>query len=272
VVSLLQHVTVVNLDARLRVLLGGGGNTVVFTHGKDAFVSDVKVGDYALRVRREVELELGRKVQRLLITHAHFDHAGGLFAFPDVPVVLVHPNSRARLERKGVKAHFVEVEEEVELTLAGEKLRILNLGSGHTDGDLVAHFPGRKLLIAGDLFNCALGPNVAEGDGGDIAALADTLQRLAALEDVERVVPGHGEVCDRALLLRDAAYLKALKEQVLRARAEGLDLNATVQRVRLDEFAEVGDFFGLDSREKNVRRMYKSLGDHDEDRAVDSFR
>src|ERR1043165_7575034 len=178
----------VELGDRLRVLLGGGGNSLIYVHGKEAFVTDVKMGDWALRLRREVEEELGREVHRVMLTHAHFDHAGGLWAFPRVPVVLVHPNARARLEAKGVKARFVEVEREVELQLGGEKVRVMNVGSGHTDGDLIAYFPERKLLVSGDLFSGWHGPHVVDADGGDIAALEETTRRLLEL-DVERIVP-----------------------------------------------------------------------------------
>ncbi|MBL8956322.1 MAG: MBL fold metallo-hydrolase [Myxococcaceae bacterium] len=248
----------VELGDRLRVLLGGGGNSLVFVHGQDAFVTDVKMGDYALKLRREVEEELGRTVQRVMLTHAHFDHAGGLWAFPGVAVVLVHPTARARLEAKGVKARFVEVEREVELVLGGETVRVLNVGSGHTDGDLVAYFPGRKLLVAGDLFQGWHGPHVVDGDGGDIARLEETTRRLLEL-DVERIVPGHGELTDRAPLIRTAAYLTELRERVADAKGKGLSEDETAKGVQLEGYADLGDFFGLDSREKNVRRMYKAL-------------
>lgn len=253
------HVKSVDIDEHLKVLLGGGGNSTILIHGKEAFVVDLKFGDYALKLRREVEKELGKKVQRVLLTHSHFDHAGGLWAFSGAPVVLVHPKARARLEKGGANARFVEVETEVKLTLGGEEVRVLNEGSGHTDGDLVAYVPNRKLLVAGDLFNCWHGPHVVPGDGGDIAALADTLQRLLEL-DVERIVPGHGEICDREPLVRTAAYLKALKEEVAVARAEGLDENATVAKVQLAGYSDIEEFFGLDSKETNVRRMWQSLG------------
>ncbi len=248
----------VELGDRFRVLLGGGGNSLIFVHGKDAFVTDVKMGDYALRLRREVEDELGREVLRVMLTHAHFDHAGGLWAFPRAPVVLVHPNARARLEAKGVKAPFVEVESEVELQLGGEKVQVMNLGSGHTDGDLVAYFPGRKLLVAGDLFHGWHGPHVIDADGGDIARLEVTLRRLLEL-DVETIVPGHGELTDRKPLERTAAYLSDLRARVADAKAKGLDEDAAVASVRADAFTDIGEFFGMDSREKNARRMYKAL-------------
>lgn len=253
------HVKTQVLGPRLRVLLGGGGNSLVLAHGKEAFVADVKMGDYALRLRREVEQELGREVQRVMLTHAHLDHAWGLKAFEGVPVVLVHPKARERLERSGVRARFVEVEQEVQLNLGDEVVKVLNLGSGHTDGDLVAYLPNRKLLVTGDLFVGLEGVHVFDEDGANVAELADTLQRLLTL-DVERVVPGHGELTDRAALVHVAEFMAAMKQQVAEARASGLSEDETARRVLLPEYADIGDFFGLDSREKNVRRMYRALG------------
>lgn len=252
------HVKTQVLDAKLRVLLGGGGNSTVLLHGKEAFVADVKMGDYALKLKREVEDELGREVQRVMLTHAHFDHASGLKSFPQVPVVLVHPKARERLQRDGVRARFVEVEQEVQLDLGGELVQVLNLGSGHTDGDLVAYLPKRKLLIAGDLYQGLEGVHVADADGGNIAELEVTLRRLLEL-DVERIVPGHGELTGREPLVRASGYLTSLKEQVVAARAAGLSEDATVAKVDLSGYSDIGNFFGLDSNEKNVRRMYKAL-------------
>ena len=253
------HVKSQVLDERLRVLLGGGGNSLILTHGREAFVADVKMGDFSLRLRREVEQELGREVQRVMLTHAHFDHAWGLETFADVPVVLVHPKARARLERSGVRARFVEVEQEVQLSLGGEVVKVLSLGSGHTDGDLVAYLPKRKLLVTGDLFVGLDGVHVFDEDGANLAELADTLQRLLEL-DVERIVPGHGELTDRAALVRVAAFMAEMKRQVSEARAAGLSEDETAAKVTLAEYTDIGDFFGLDSRQRNVRRMYNALG------------
>jgi glyoxylase-like metal-dependent hydrolase (beta-lactamase superfamily II) len=257
--SALLHVKGLTLDKNLRVWLGGGGNSTVLLHGRSAFVVDVKLGDYALGLRNNVERDLGREVERIMLTHAHIDHAGGLWAFPNAGAVLVHPNTRARLEKGGVKARFVEVEKEVDLLLGGEEVQVLNLGSGHTDGDLVAYFPKRKLLIAGDLFNTAAEPHLDEGLGGSLLGVKAALENMLTL-DFERVVPGHGEVTDRAALEHTLAYLTALQTAVEAARAKGLDEEATVREVKLgDEFSDIHNFLGVATREKNVRRMWKGL-------------
>jgi glyoxylase-like metal-dependent hydrolase (beta-lactamase superfamily II) len=227
--------------------------------GRHAFVVDVKFGDWALRLRDDVERDLGREVQRILLTHAHFDHAGGLWAFPNAGAVLVHPNARARLEKSGVKASFVTVEREVRLLLGAEEVYVMNVGSGHTDGDLIAYVPARGLLIAGDLFNTAAEPHVDESYGGSLLGVKAALERMLELH-FERVVPGHGDIADRAAMEHTVAYLRELERQVQQAREKGLDEDATVREVKLpEEFSDIQPFLGLATREKNVRRMWKGL-------------
>jgi cyclase len=256
---MLLHVKAFELDKTLRVWLGGGGNSTVFLHGRTAFVVDVKFGDWAMRLRDDVERDLGRDVQRIMLTHAHFDHAGGLWAFPSAGAVLVHPNTRARLERSGVKAPFVEVERDVRLLLGPAEVHVMNIGSGHTDGDLIAYVPARGLLIAGDLFNTAAEPHVDEAFGGSLLGVKAALEAMLEL-DFERVVPGHGEIADRTAVEHEVAYLRELERLVQEARAKGLDEDATVREVKLPaQFDDIHPFLGVATREKNVRRMWKGL-------------
>ena len=253
------HVTPRTFDTRLKLFLGGGGNASVLLDGReDALLVDTKFGDFSKRLRREVEVELARKVRRIVLTHAHFDHAGGLRLFPDVGVVLVHPNARRRLEAEGVRAPFVEVEGEVRILVDGEEVRVLSMGGGHTDGDLVALIARRKLLVAGDLINNGFEPYCDPEYGGDIFELARTLPRLMTL-DFEQVVPGHGEVMPREKAQQLSDYLQALESQVRAARAAGMTEDQVVAKVTLPEYP-LDPFLGvITSRQGSVRAMFKSL-------------
>ena len=256
--SLLFHVKAEALGPRLQVFLNGGGNATVLVHGKaDALLIDTKYRMFSRNLRRSVEDELAANVRRIVLTHAHDDHAGGVGLYPAAGAVLVHPNARKRLEAEGVRAAFVEVSGEVQLTLDGEAVRVLHVGNGHTDGDLVAFFPARKLLVAGDLVNDGLEPYCDETFGGSILTLSHTLPELMKL-DFDRLVPGHGDVMPRAKVQKLSDYVVALEAAVKAAKANGLSEEQAVSQLSLSEFP-LDDVIFVTSRKGNIRAMYRAL-------------
>ncbi len=276
--------------------LGGGGNTTVLTEGARALLVDPKMLGFSRRLRHEVEEDLGRQVQRMVLTHSHFDHAGGAGEFRRVGAVLVHPRARARLlgetagtcTRPGLQGlpqgpswdpprsglmpddpdpalplcalPWVEVARDLVLLVGGEEVRIWHPGVGHTDGDLVAHVPARKLLIAGDLVLNGLLPRIDEDAGGDALRFRETLDRVLEL-DFHTVVPGHGDVGGRELVQEARDYLAALEADVRGAMARGLDEDAAAKAVALrPEFRALRPIPG-ESHGGNVRLMYRAVGE-----------
>ena len=246
------------IDARLRFFLGGGGNSLVLTHGKQAFLVDVKFAGASKSLRHRIETELERSVRRAMVTHSHFDHAGGLDEFKNLGPVLVHPNARRRLEADGVRAQWVDVEGPLELQLEDEIVRVWHPGKGHTDGDLVAYLVHRKLLVTGDLVTADMEPVIDVEAGGDVLAWAGTLKGLLEFDFVT-ALPGHGAPIGRDTLVRLLAYLTLVEHEVTVAQRKGLSEDDVVAAVSIDQSPALEPVPFAANREKTVRLMDRAL-------------
>lgn len=73
----------------------------------------------------------------------------------------------------------------------GDKSVDLYLCPGHTPGSLCIHYPQSKVLITGDvIFAQSFGRT--DFPGGSQRDLTASIEKLAALPDVEMMLPGHG--------------------------------------------------------------------------------
>lgn len=143
-----------------------------------------------------------RRVETIVLTHAHFDHIGAVSAIAaqtGAPVAVHEADAEAILsaERNGGLVFGFDIQappadrlladgEAVEA--AGLELAVLHT-PGHTPGSICLY--GYSHLFSGDtLFAGSVGRT--DFAGGNPDAMARSVTRLAALPDETVVHPGHG--------------------------------------------------------------------------------
>lgn len=157
----------------------------------------------------------------VVITHGHFDHINAIGAltekWPDLPihlspgdeVVAFHPQNAwppyytATTRPASLVTDLVDG---AEITIGGLTARVLST-PGHTPGGVCFYFEADHLLLTGDtLFAGSCGRT--DFPGGDRAALAASLKRLAALPPETDVIAGHGETTTIARECATNPYLR----------------------------------------------------------------
>ena len=112
-----------------------------------------------------------RPITTVVIASDHGDHTAGNASFPAGVHYVIHPTSKAILERsaKAValrgngsgrgNADAWELPADVELvadtktiTVGGEEIQILFLGRAHTGGDLAVYLPRQKILFLSEIY------------------------------------------------------------------------------------------------------------------------
>ena len=139
----------------------------------------------------EVEA-LGLTVEAVLLTHGHFDHVGAvkdIAAETDCRVFLCAEDLSLPPMFTAGKLYYTDTYAEGSvLQLAGLSIRVLHT-PGHTPGSVCLLID--RYLFSGDtLFAGSCGRTDI---GGSWAQIRDSLNRLAAIEAVLVVFPGHGE-------------------------------------------------------------------------------
>jgi cyclase len=184
------------------------------------------------------------------------------------------PQQKATLERQAANSlAYLEQVKEVKVTppnltfdqtmtlhRGSREIRLLYLGRGHTDTDVVVFLPKERIVCTGDLMESVvsyMGDSYPEEWIG-------TLERLKAV-DFDTVMPGHGVVFKgKTKITAFQNYLKDVVTQVTALRKQGLNAEDAAQKVDVtkyrDEFASIRGV-GIDAAA--VRRIYQ-LADHPE--------
>ncbi|HOI10891.1 MAG TPA: MBL fold metallo-hydrolase [Myxococcota bacterium] len=205
----------------------------------------------------------GQRIDRVLVTHCHEDHIGGVgpvlranpgaraLAHPACVEVLAAPRARQPLHPyRRVMWGWPEAAPAAPLAdgdvidAPPYRLQVLHV-PGHSADHLAFWEPDRGWLFTGDLYVGGL--DRALRVDGDVRAMIASLERVAALP-VRTLFPGAARSPDDpvAALRRKAAHYAALGERIVALRRRGMSVGAITRAVcggpMLIEFVTLGHF------------------------------
>ncbi len=161
-------------------------------------------GDAEFILRYLSENKLINKIRYLLLTHAHFDHAGAYFALQNIGSTVGIHSKDIEISRKQPLAHgmllFTPVNPDVvfkggeTLEIGRAKLKVIHT-PGHSPGSVCYYDEDRKWLFSGDTVFSHGGFGRVDLPGGNAYELVSSLKKLTEL-DVEMLYPGHDEIVE----------------------------------------------------------------------------
>jgi cyclase len=205
------------------VLYGAGGNIGVSVGADGVFLVDDQYAVMTPKVAEALAKLTPESPRFVLNTHWHGDHTGGNENLAQKGTLIVaHDNVRRRMSTEQFSKLFdrttppspsgalpvVTFNDSVSFHLNGDEIRGVHVAPAHTDGDVFIHFRRANVIHTGDIVFAGRYPFIDLDSGGSVAGVIAAVERMLELaDDRTRIIPGHGEVTDKAGL---AAYREML--------------------------------------------------------------
>lgn len=157
----------------------------------------------------EAAAEMGIKIEKILLTHGHFDHTGGLKQLKEATnaAVYIHESDNCMLtDGNKALAYFcpsvpfeeknadVFIKDGDEIAQDGVVFKVMHT-PGHSAGSvcfLVKNDDGPDVMFAGDtIFKDSIGRS--DGYSGDYIVQRSTLEKLCKIDEDYLILSGHGE-------------------------------------------------------------------------------
>ncbi len=237
---------------------GPGTNTYIVGNGKRPLLLDTGQGVpiwIELLARGLKELSGTGEIDRIVVTHAHPDHDGGVAdaraRFGDLAVLKMpwqgHDKTPADSITEITDGAIVEGE--------GVTLRAIH-SPGHAPDHLCYYLVEERALFTGDVVLGA-GTTVIPDDTGDLGQYMNSLRRLLEL-DLAAIYPAHGPVIrnPKEKIREYIAHRELRDRQILAALADGpLGVTAIVKKI----YTDVPEYLHP-AAARSVRSHLKKLG------------
>ncbi len=263
------EVKVVKAAPGIAMLMGAGGNIGVSWGEDGVFVVDDEYAPLTDRIKAAIATLTDKPVRFVVNTHWHGDHTGGNENLGKGGVVIVaHDNVRKRMSVDQFLAAFNETvkaaphaalpvvtfADAVTFHVNGEEMRVFHVPPAHTDGDAIIHFTKGNVIHMGDTFFNGLYPFIDNASGGHLEGMIAAVDKVLAIATADtKIMPGHGELTDKAGLTRYRAMLVAVRDAMkplIAAKKTRAEVVAAKPTKALDEvwgngFLKPDDFVGI---------------------------
>jgi glyoxylase-like metal-dependent hydrolase (beta-lactamase superfamily II) len=191
-----------------------------------------------------------KPITTVVIASDHGDHTAGNASFPTGVHYIIHPTSKAILDRSAeaaatggreggwkLPADAELVADKKTITMGGEEIQILFLGRSHTGGDLAVYLPRQKILFLSEIYLNRVFPAMRSAYPSEWLKALDRAEAMHA----NIYIAGHGFTETGAVSQEELrAYHKAMEAVIAEATRlykAGVPVDQAISQANWGEYA-----------------------------------
>ncbi len=231
---------------------GQGGRIGILTGPDGVFMVDSQFAPLSEKITAAIRKVSNAPIRFLVNTHVHGDHTGGNENFGKMgATIIARPLLRQRLAKPNPPAPggapavpapaaalpMITPDARTTMFMNGQTIELIPLPGAHTDGDTAVRFPGLDVLMTGDVFRSVGYPNIDRANGGTLKGMLEAYDTLlAAAGPNTKVLPGHGDITNRAAIATHKETAVAVRDRVAKGVSEGKTVEQIVATKPTAEF------------------------------------
>ncbi|WP_159019163.1 MBL fold metallo-hydrolase [Algibacter sp. L3A6] len=258
------NIQTTKLSDHIYMLEGSGGNIGVSVGNDGVFIIDTQFAPLTPKILSAIKKLSDQPVKIVANTHHHGDHTGGNENLGDLgATIIAHENVRKRLLEKSAKSAIpvITFNDKLNIQINNEQVAIFHVENAHTDGDAMLYFTESNVLHTGDTYFNARYPYIDINSGGSINGYINAVKSgLMVVDNNTKIIPGHGNLSNKAEYLTFLNMLETVKAAVLKEIKNGKtedEVSTNTLLTKTYDDLGYGDHF-INS-EKMRRTVYQSL-------------
>jgi cyclase len=238
-------------------LEGEGGNIGVSVGEDGVLLIDDQFAPLTQKIVDAVKTITDKPIRFLINTHWHGDHTGGNENFGKMGVIIVaHDNVYKRLTVDQVNLlgktaalpkaglPIITYNDRVVYHINGDEITAYHIPPAHTDTDSFVRFRNANVVHTGDVFASGRYPFIDSTNGGSVKGIIAAIDKLLPqLDDMTKVIPGHGPVSTKREVIAYRKMISTVAARVEKMVKQGKTLEQVIAAQPLKDFdAEWGKF------------------------------
>ena len=256
-------IKVTKLSETVYMFEGAGGNIGVSVGDDGVYLIDSQFGGLTEKITAEIKKLSDNPINFLVNTHHHGDHTGGNENLNKLGTyIIAHENVRKNLEGKSAATRpVITFNDKLNLYLNGEETLVFHVENAHTNGDAVLYFSESNVLHTGDTYFNGRYPYIDLNNGGSVDGYINAVkQSLILIDDETKIIPGHGDLSNKAEYQSFLKMMEALKAAVLAEIKKGKTEDEVANNIELTKtYDDLGFSWNFITSEKIRGTFYKSL-------------
>jgi cyclase len=282
-----SEVQLIHVQGRVHMLVGAGANITVQIGDNAVVLVDTGLPQMSPQALAAIRSLSPKPIEFIINTSVDADHTGGNHNLAQTGHFISGLNGEipgasivsqiAVLDRMTASGKDINAPPELWPTdtydtdkwalFNDEAIVLEHPHSAHTDGDSIVFFRRSDVISAGDIFTPDRYPMIDLTRGGGINGEVEALNRLIDImvpradeEGGTYVIPGHGRICDRAVVTNYRDMVTIIRDRIADSLKKGLSLEQVkASKPTLDYDGIYGSDSGSWTTDMFVEAVYRDL-------------